>query len=239
MNISASNRRLYKHLDFVTASLVAVLIVSNIAATKLIQIGPFQFDGGTFLFPLSYIFGDVLTEVYGYKSSRRVIWTGFFWMFVTAITLAIVDSAAPAQGWELQASFHAILGQTFRIVTASLCGFLAGEFSNSFVLAKMKIWTEGKYLWMRTIGSTIAGEGVDTIVFTVIAFAGTIPNEVLVNLIISGYLFKVAIEVAFTPVTYRVVSWLKAVEHEDYYDIGTNFNPFLIGDVNTASKTGS
>jgi uncharacterized integral membrane protein (TIGR00697 family) len=222
-------------LDFVTASLVAVLIVSNIAATKLMQVGPFQLDGGTFLFPLSYIFGDVLTEVYGYKSSRRVIWTGFFWMFVTAITLALVDGAAPAQGWELQASFHAILGQTMRIVIASLCGFLAGEFSNSYVLAKMKIWTQGKYLWTRTIGSTIAGEGVDTVVFTVIAFAGTIPNEVLINLIISGYLFKVAIEAAFTPVTYRVVNWLKKVEHEDYYDIGTNFNPFLIGDVNTGT----
>jgi uncharacterized integral membrane protein (TIGR00697 family) len=239
MSASASNRRLYKHLDFVTASLVAVLIVSNIAATKLLQVGPFQFDGGTFLFPLSYIFGDVLTEVYGYKSSRRVIWTGFFWMFVTAITLAIVDSATPAQGWELQASFHAILGQTMRIVIASLCGFLAGEFSNSFVLAKMKIWTQGKFLWARTIGSTIAGEGVDTLVFTIIAFAGTIPNEVLVNLIISGYLFKVAIEVVFTPVTYRVVGWLKAVEHEDYYDIGTNFNPFLIGDVNKATTKNS
>ena len=239
MNTSASNRRLYKHLDFVTASLVAVLIVSNIAASKLMQVGPFQFDGGTFLFPLSYIFGDVLTEVYGYKSSRRVIWTGFFWMFVTAITLAIVDGATPAQGWELQSSFHAILGQTMRIVIASLCGFLAGEFSNSFVLAKMKIWTQGKFLWTRTIGSTIAGEGVDTIVFTIIAFAGTIPNEVLLNLIISGYLFKVAIEVVFTPITYRVVSWLKEVEKEDYYDIGTNFNPFLIGDVNSATPKNS
>lgn len=237
MNTSAPPRRLYKHLDFVTASLVAVLIVSNIAATKLMQVGPFQFDGGTFLFPLSYIFGDVLTEVYGYKSSRRVIWTGFFWMFVTAITLAIVDGATPAQGWDLQSSFHAILGQTMRIVIASLCGFLAGEFSNSYVLARMKIWTQGKYLWTRTIGSTIAGEGVDTLVFTVIAFGGTIPNEVLVNLIISGYLFKVAIEAVFTPVTYRVVNWLKAVEHEDYYDVGTNFNPFLIGDVNTATST--
>ncbi len=239
MNTSAPNRRLYKHLDFVTASLVAVLIISNIAATKLLQVGPFQFDGGTFLFPLSYIFGDVLTEVYGYKSSRRVIWTGFFWMFVTAITLAIVDSAAPAQGWDLQSSFHAILGQTMRIVIASLCGFLAGEFSNSYVLAKMKIWTEGKFLWARTIGSTITGEGVDTLVFTIIAFGGTVPNEVLINLIVSGYLFKVAIETVFTPVTYRVVNWLKAVEHEDYYDVGTNFNPFLIGDVNSAPKTGS
>jgi uncharacterized integral membrane protein (TIGR00697 family) len=219
----------------VTASLVAVLIVSNIAATKLMQVGPFQFDGGTFLFPLSYIFGDILTEVYGYKSSRRVIWTGFFWLFVTAITLAIVDSATPAQGWELQSNFHAILGQTPRIVIASLCGFLAGEFSNSYVLAKMKIWTQGKFLWARTIGSTVAGEVVDTVVFSVIAFSGTIPNEVMLNIIISGYLFKVAIEVVFTPVTYRVVRWLKEVEKEDYYDVGTNFNPFLIGDVNSGT----
>ena len=235
MNTTASNRRLYKHLDFVTASLVAVLIVSNIAASKIIQLGPFQLAGGTFLFPLSYIFGDILTEVYGYKSSRRVIWTGFFWLFVTAITLAIVDSTPPAQGWELQSSFHAILGQTPRIVIASLCGFLAGEFSNSFVLAKMKIWTQGRFLWARTIGSTIAGEIIDTAVFSIIAFSGLVPNEVLLNIIVSGYLFKVAIEVVFTPVTYRVVNWLKKVEHEDYYDIGTNFNPFLIGDVNAGT----
>ncbi len=239
MNSTITNRRLYKHLDFVTASLVAVLIVSNIAATKLMQVGPFQFDGGTFLFPLSYIFGDILTEVYGYKSSRRVIWTGFFWLFITAITLALVDGATPAGDWPLQDSFHAILGQTPRIVIASLCGFLAGEFSNSYVLAKMKIWTQGKFLWTRTIGSTIAGEMVDTAVFTVIAFGGTVPTETLVNLIVSGYLFKVAIEVVFTPITYRIVSWLKAVEHEDYFDIGTNFNPFLIGDVNTASPKNS
>src|ERR1043165_8407724 len=187
MNTTATNRRLYKHLDFVTASLVAVLIISNIAASKLIQVGPFQFAGGTFLFPISYIFGDILTEVYGYKSSRRGIWTAFFWLFVMAMTLAIVDGITPAQGWELQSSFHAILGQAPRIVIASLCGFLVGEFSNSYVLAKMKIWTQGKFLWTRTIGSTIAGEGVDTIVFTLIAFGGTIPNEVLVNIIISGY----------------------------------------------------
>lgn len=236
MNTTATNRRLYKHLDFVTASLVAVLIVSNIAATKIIQLGPFQLAGGTFLFPLSYIFGDILTEVYGYKSSRRVIWTAFFWLFVTAITLAIVDGTPPAQGWALQSSFHAILGQTPRIVIASLCGFLAGEFTNSFVLAKMKIWTQGRFLWSRTIGSTIAGEIVDTAAFAVIAFSGLIPNEVLLNIIISGYLFKVAIEVVFTPVTYRIVRWLKEVEKEDYYDVGTNFNPFLVNDVNTGTR---
>lgn len=236
MNTSVSNRRLYKHLDFVTASLVAVLIISNIAATKLMQVGPFSFDGGTFLFPLSYIFGDILTEVYGYKSSRRVIWTGFFWLFVTAVTLMLVDGATPAGDWPLQDSFHAILGQTPRIVIASLCGFLAGEFSNSYVLAKMKIWTQGKFLWSRTIGSTVVGQIVDTTVFTVIAFGGTVPSEVLTNLIISGYLFKVAIEVVLTPVTYRIVVWLKEVEKEDYYDVGTNFNPFAIGDVNKVSR---
>ncbi len=236
MNTSVSNRRLYKHLDFVTASLVAVLIISNIAATKLMQIGPFSFDGGTFLFPLSYIFGDILTEVYGYKSSRRVIWTGFFWLFITAITLMLVDGATPAGDWPLQDSFHAILGQTPRIVIASLCGFLAGEFSNSYVLAKMKIWTQGKQLWARTIGSTIAGQMVDTAVFTVIAFGGTVPTEILMSLIFSGYLFKVAIEVVFTPITYRAVNWLKKVENEDYYDVGTNFNPFAIGDVNKVSR---
>ncbi|MCA0452489.1 MAG: queuosine precursor transporter [Chloroflexi bacterium] len=232
MNTSVSNRRLYKHLDTVTASLVAVLIISNIAATKIIQVGPFSFDGGTFLFPLSYIFGDILTEVYGYKSSRRVIWTGFFWLFVTAIVLMLVDGATPAGDWPFQDSFHTILGQTPRIVIASLAGFLAGEFSNSYVLAKMKIWTQGKHLWARTIGSTVAGELVDTIVFTLIAFGGVFTNDLLLSLIVSAYLFKLGIEVLFTPITYRVVSWLKEVEKEDYYDIGTNFNPFAIGDVN-------
>ena len=237
MNISGiSNRRLYKHLDFVTASLVAVLIVSNIAATKIIQVGPLAFDGGTFLFPLSYIFGDILTEVYGYKSSRRVIWTGFFWLFVTALTLAIVDGATPAGDYPLQDSFHAILGQTPRIVIASLCGFLAGEFTNSYVLAKMKIWTQGRQLWSRTIGSTLVGELVDTLVFSIIAFAGNMPNDLLVTVIWSAYLFKVAIEVVFTPLTYRIVNWLKRVENEDYYDVETNFNPFLIGDVNTVQR---
>lgn len=232
-NTTISNRRLYKHLDFVTASLVAVLIVSNIAATKIIQVGPLAFDGGTFLFPLSYIFGDILTEVYGYKSSRRVIWTGFFWLFVTALTLAIVDGATPAGDYPLQDSFHAILGQTPRIVIASLCGFLAGEFTNSFVLAKMKLRTQGRQLWSRTIGSTLVGQMVDTVVFSTIAFAGTLPNDLLITVIWSGYLFKVAIEVIFTPLTYRIVNWLKQVEDEDYYDVETNFNPFLIGDVNT------
>lgn len=236
MNTSVSNRRLYKHLDTVTASLVAVLIISNIAATKIMQVGPFSFDGGTFLFPLSYIFGDILTEVYGYKSSRRVIWTGFFWMFVMAVTLMLVDGATPAGDWPLQDSFHAILGPIPRIVVGSLLGFLAGEFSNSYVLAKMKIWTQGKKLWSRTIGSTVVGQMVDTAVFTVIAFGGTLPTEVLINLIISGYVFKVAIEVVFTPVTYRIVSWLKEVEKEDYYDVGTNFNPFAIGDVNRKAQ---
>lgn len=234
MNMTSSGRRLYKHLDFVTASLVAVLIVSNIAATKIIQIGPFAFDGGTFLFPLSYIFGDVLTEVYGYKSSRRVIWTGFLWLFVTAITLALVDGATPAGDWPLQESFHAILGQTPRIVIASLCGYLAGEFSNSYVLARMKVWMAGKQLWARTIGSTLVGQIVDTVIFTVIAFAGVLPNELLFTAIWSGYVFKVGIEVLFTPVTYRIVNWLKRVENEDYYDTNTNFNPFLVGDVNRA-----
>ncbi len=229
-------RRLYKHLDLVTASLVAVLIISNIAATKIIQIGPLAFDGGTFLFPLSYIFGDILTEVYGYKSSRRVIWTGFFWLMITALTLALVDRLPAAADWPLQDSFSAILGQTPRIVIASLCGYLAGEFCNSYVLAKMKLMTQGRYLWSRTIGSTLIGQIVDTLVFTLIAFAGVLTNDLLLTAIVSGYVFKVLIEVCFTPLTYRMVGWLKQVEQEDYYDTDTNFNPFRLDDVNIAES---
>jgi queuosine precursor transporter len=216
----------YKLIDIVTASFVAVLIISNIASTKIVSVGPLTFDGGTILFPLAYIFGDVLTEVYGYARSRRVIWTGFVWVAIASIVFAIIDNMPAAPGYELSAAFSAILGQVPRIVVASLIAFFAGEFSNSFVLAKMKIWTGGKHLWMRTIGSTLVGELVDSALFILIAFWGQLPKELITTLIISNYIFKVGVEVLFTPVTYKVVSKLKKIENEDYYDIGTNFSPF-------------
>ncbi len=220
--------RAYRYIDLVMAAFVAVLLISNIASTKIVAFGPLSFDGGTLLFPLAYIFGDVLTEVYGYRRSRRVIWTGFFWLVVTALVLGIVDWLPPAADWSGQDAFHAILGQTPRIVGASLLAYFAGEFSNSFVLAKMKLATQGRWLWMRTIGSTLVGEGVDTVVFVLVAFLGVLPNELVWAVLVSNYIFKVGVEVVFTPVTYAVVSFLKRAEHEDYYDRDTDFNPFAL-----------
>lgn len=180
------------------------------------------------LLQLSYIFGDILTEVYGYKNSRTVIWTGFVCLVVMAVTLAVVDYLPAASDWPLQDSFHAILGQTPRIVVASLVAYWGGEFVNSYILAKIKLWTEGRFLWLRTISSTIFGKA-DTIVFILVAFWGTMPNELLWTIFVSNYIFKVGVEVVLTPLTYLIVGWLKQVENEDYYDRETNFNPFAVG----------
>ena len=218
--------RAYRFLNFITALFVTVLLVSNVASTKFLILGPFTFDGGTVLFPLAYIFGDVLTEVYGYRQSRRVIWTGFFCLGLMALTFGVVDWLPPASDWTLQPAFHALLGQTPRIVVASLLAYWAGEFVNSYILAKMKVWTGGRWLWARTIGSTLLGEGVDTAVFILAAFAGAWPAALLWTVFVSNYIFKVAIEVIMTPVTYQIVRVLKRAEHEDYYDYGTDFNPF-------------
>ncbi len=220
--------RSYRHLDTITAIFVAVLLISNIASTKIVAFGPFSFDGGTLLFPLAYIFGDVLTEVYGYARSRRVIWLGFLAAALLAGVLSIVNALPAASDWTGQAAFETILGQTPRIVAASLLAYFAGEFTNSFVLAKLKIFTSGKYLWIRTIGSTLIGEGLDTAIFCLVAFAGVFSNELLLVVIISNYIFKVGVEVLATPLTYAVVAWLKRAENEDYYDRKTNFNPFKI-----------
>lgn len=216
----------YRWIDLVTSAFVAVLLISNVASTKILQLGPFSFDGGTILFPLAYIFGDILTEVYGYRRSQRVIWTGFFWILAAAAVFSIVDHLPPARGWELQDSFHSILGQTPRIVIASLLAYFAGEFSNSFTLAKIKILTRGKYLWVRTIGSTLVGEAVDTIIFLGVAFWGVLPPTLLVTVLISNFIFKVGTEALFTPITYWAVNQLKQAENEDYFDTNTNFNPF-------------
>jgi uncharacterized integral membrane protein (TIGR00697 family) len=218
----------YRYLDLITAAFVTVLIVSNIGSTKILTLGPFTFDGGTILFPLAYIFGDVLTEVYGYKASRRVIWTGFVCLALTAVTLGIIDMLPAASDWGLQDAYHAILGQAPRIVIASLIAYFAGEFTNSVVLAKLKVRTEGRWLWARTIASTLVGEGIDTSIFLLVAFLGVLPNELLWTIFISNYIFKVGIEVLFTPITYQVVAFLKRAETEDYYDRTTDFNPFAM-----------
>ncbi len=218
----------YKHLDTITAFFVAVLLISNIASTKILDFGFFTFDGGTLLFPLSYIFGDILTEVYGYQKSRKIIWLGFFSALLMSLILILVGFLPPAADWPNQEAYMAILGLTPRIVIASLIAYFAGEFSNSFSLAKIKIATKGKWLFVRTIGSTIIGEGVDTLLFVFIAFYGTMPNSLLLTIIISNYIFKIGVETLMTPLTYQAVKYLKKNEKEDYYDYQTNFNPFKL-----------
>jgi len=217
----------YRYFDLITGLFVAVLLISNIASSKIVDIWKFTFDGGTILFPLSYIFGDILTEVYGYRRSRRVIWIGFFCALIMSFTLGIIGLIKPASGWDYQEAYMAILGQTPRIVTASLIAYFAGEFSNSYILAKMKVFTRGKFLFARTIGSTIVGQGIDTLFFVLIAFLGVYDNSMVLLIIISNYIFKVSLEILFTPITYKVVNTLKKAENVDFFDYKTNFNPFV------------
>ena len=225
--------RAYKHLDLITASFVAVLLISNIASTKILDLGWFTFDGGTILFPLAYIFGDVLTEVYGFARSRRVIWIGFFWIAVAAGVFYLVDILPAAAEYEHAESFSAILGQTPRIVLASLIAFLCGEFINSVILAKMKVRTEGRALWARAMGSTLFGQAVDTAVFLAIAFGGVFTTATMIDIFRSNYIFKVGVEILFLPVTYMVVKYLKKSEGVDVYDRDTDFNPFSISTGNS------
>ncbi|HVN56623.1 MAG TPA: queuosine precursor transporter [Anaerolineaceae bacterium] len=235
-------QRVFRYFDLVMALFVTVLIVSNIASSaKIIDWGVsifgirLAFDGGTLLFPVSYIFGDVLTEVYGYRRSRRVIWTGFACLALSAAVLWVVRILPGEAHWQSyagQAAYDAILGgmSTGGIVLASLAAFWAGEFSNSYVLAKMKIATRGKWLWTRTIGSTLVGELIDSGIFIFVAsLFGVFPWDLFVTLVLTNYLFKCTIEIVMTPVTYGVVRALKRSEQEDYYDVGTDFNPFQVG----------
>jgi len=229
----------YKYFDLVMAVFVSVLLLSNIASSaKIIDWGVsafglrLAFDAGTLLFPLSYIFGDVLTEVYGYAKARRVIWTGFAisaFMVGFMYLVQIMPGESEWQNYAGDEAFNSILGSfsTGGIIVASLAAYLMGEFSNSYILAKMKVWMRGKQLWMRTIGSTLVGEGIDSVVFVLIAAAfGVFPWAIALSLIVANYIFKVGIEVIFTPITYKIVGFLKREEHEDYYDKKTDFNPF-------------
>jgi hypothetical protein len=233
--------RTYKYYDFVTAIFVAVLLISNIASSaKIIDWGfsifnlRLAFDGGTLVFPISYIFGDILTEVYGYKKARRVIWSGFATALLMSVTLGIVGlmpGEAEWQNYAGQTAYDSILGgvATGGITVASLVAYFAGEFSNSITLAKLKIITVGRWLWLRTISSTLIGEGIDTVLFILIAtMFGVFPPEIALSLIVSNYIFKVVIEIVLTPVTYAIVNFLKEAEQEDYYDHKTNFNPFSV-----------
>lgn len=218
----------YRLFPFVMVAFVVVLLVSNTVAVKVTQLGPFYFDGATVLFPLTYIFGDILTEVYGFKRSRFVIWSGFIACAFMALAYSLIGVLPAAPDWDHQDAYRAILGQTPRIVLASLIAYFCGEFTNSFILAKMKILTAGRWLWTRTIGSTVVGQAVDTSIFVAIAFTGVIPWVALVYMAISNYVFKTLFEAAATPATYAACGWLKRVEQEDYYDEKTNFNPFAV-----------
>ena len=217
-----------RYLPVITGLFVAVLLISNIASVKIVQLGWLVFDAGTLIFPLSYIFGDILTEVYGFKRARKVIWTGFAAAILMSLVFAVVSLLPSEASWTGQATYDSILGVVPRLVIASLIAYFAGEFSNSFVLAKMKIWSKGKNLWQRTIGSTLVGEAVDTAIFATVAFLGVLPMDILIALIISNYIFKVGVEVLFTPITYAVVNFLKRAENSDVYDTKTNFSPFVI-----------
>lgn len=226
-----SPHRVYKYYDLVMAAFVTVLLCADvIGVSKRSMIWGRPFGAGILFFPLSYVFGDVLTEVYGYARSRRVIWAGFGALIFASIMSTVIVKLPAAPGWTQQAAYEDIFGQTPRIVLASLTAFWAGEFLNSFVLAKLKIKTEGRFLWVRTIGSTIVGEGADSLIFYPVAFLGAkgwTPQDV-VQVMASNYVLKVLWEVVATPVTYQVVNFLKRVEHEDYYDRNTDFNPFTL-----------
>jgi uncharacterized integral membrane protein (TIGR00697 family) len=215
---------------------VVVLVCSNlIGPAKAAQVdlpwwGPVTFGAGVLFFPISYVFGDVLTEVYGYARARRVIWSGFAALIFAAVMASVVVALPHAPNWPNQAAYEIAFGNTWRIALASMFAYFCGEFVNSYVLAKMKVWSDGRYLGARFVGSTIAGEAVDSALFYPLAFynSGIMPNELVVTLAYTQFVAKTLVEVAFLPITYRVVAFLKRAENEDYYDRDTDFNPFKI-----------
>ena len=218
--------RPYRYLDTLTIGFVVVLLISNLVGPKICQFGQLQISAAEFLFPLTYICGDVFTEVYGYGSSRRAIWLGFFAMALLAAMGELAVALPPAPGWNDQAAFARVFGVVPRFAVASLVAYWAGEFTNSYTLAKMKLITRGRWLWTRTVGSTVTGQAVDTAVVILVAFWGAHPARMLAWMIFSSYLVKVVVEVVATPFTYLVVGRLKRAEGVDAFDDRTNFNPF-------------
>ena len=222
----------FEYFDFVMAAFVAILLLSNVlgagkvANISLPGIGDWPFGAGILFFPLSYVIGDVLTEVYGYARARRCIWVGFAGLLFMAMMSWVVVALPPHESWDGQAAYESVFGQVPRIVFASIIAFWCGEFVNSYVLARMKIWTEGKMLWTRTIGSTVLGQGVDSLLFYPLAFLGVFETETVIKLMITQWILKVTWEVLLTPVTYAVVGWLKRKEGVDVFDRGTDFTPF-------------
>ena len=227
VDAGALGARPLRYYDFVMAAFVAILLLSNlIGAAKLSSLGGVTFGAGILFFPLGYVIGDVLTEVYGYARARRCVWAGFAAMLFMAVMSWVVVALPPAEGWTGQASYEAVFGSTWRIVFASLIAFWAGELANSFVLARMKLLTQGKHLWMRTIGSTIVGQGVDSLLFYPLAFYGNWTDAQVLTVMVTNWAMKVFWEMLLTPVTYGVVNMLKRREGLDVYDQGTNFTPF-------------
>jgi uncharacterized integral membrane protein (TIGR00697 family) len=236
MKQSVRQTRQYRYYELVMAAFVVVLVCSNlIGPAKIAQIslpyfGTLTFGAGVLFFPISYVFGDILTEVYGYARARKVIWAGFAGLGFASFMAAVVVALPPAPFWNNQPAYEIAFGSTWRIVLASMCAYFCGEFVNSYVLAKMKILTAGRWLWTRTIGSTIFGEAVDSALFYPLAFYGTgiIPDDKLPLVMLSQFVIKVGVEVVFTPITYKVVHALKRAEREDYYDRNTDFTPFSL-----------
>jgi queuosine precursor transporter len=232
---AAVRARSLRYFDFVMAAFVTVLLLSNVlgagkvAVVDLPGIGVWPFGAGILFFPVSYVIGDVLTEVYGYARARRCIWAGFAALLFMAFMAAVVVALPPSPDWQGQAAYEAVFGQVPRIVLASILAFWAGEFANSYVLARMKVWTRGRHLWTRTIGSTVVGQGIDSLIFYPLAFYGVWDNATLLTVLATQFALKVAWEALLTPVTYAVVGWLKRREGIDVYDTGTDFTPFKAG----------
>lgn len=218
--------RSFKYYDRLSAAFVAVLLISNIVAPKFIAIGWLRFSGAQLLFPITYIFGDIFTEIYGYAAARRVIWNGFYASALMCGLAMLIVALPPSPDWPHQQAYATVLGFLPRIVIASLLAYWLGEFTNSFVMARMKVWTNGKHLWTRTVGSTVAGQAVDTVVVMIVAFAGVMSSNDLFRAIVSGYTAKVVYEIVATPLTYAVVNFLKRKEGLDVMDTHTSFNPF-------------
>ena len=216
----------FRYYDLLVHAFVVILLISNLVAQKLVKLGPMTLSCAQLLFPITYIFGDVFTEVYGYAGSRRAIWIGFGASALMALMGMITVALPPHPDWHNQEAFAIVFGFVPRVVAASLIAYWAGEFANSLVMSKMKLWTDGKYLWTRTVGSTVVGQAVDTVIVVTLLFAGREPDGVILNVIVSGYLAKVAYEVLATPMTYAIVGFLKRGEGVDTFDRGISFSPF-------------
>ena len=229
----------YRYLDLISSAFVAVLLISNVAALKVFMVGSLVFDGGALIFPLSYIFGDILTEVYGYSVSRRVIWNGLFWLVIFNLIMTVCVALPAETSWNAQVgqeSYQRVLGISPRLALAGWLGFFWGEFCNSYVLAKLKVKTQGRYLALRTITSTFFGQLIDTGLFCVVAFGGLLSAVALGNYILTGYFYKVGVEVVMTPITLTVVRALKRREGVDFFDSDTDFSPFHTGSTVSESR---